>query len=592
MSIDQITIFSIIILSIILFIWERWRYDLVALLALFLSVVSGIVKPEKAFTGLADPVVTTVACILIISAAISRSGFIDWSMKIMSRVIDKPKLQVITLAGLVIVLSAFMNNVGALAVFLPIAIASARKAERSPSELLMPLSFGSLLGGLITLIGTPPNILISSIRQQMTGESYSMFDFAPVGLGVAAVGLIYLAIGWKLIPKRHAQAKAEERFVIEDYISEVVIPAESPFIGKTVGDLESSIEGDFAIVGFIRNQHRRLVPSSRQMLKEGDVLIVESDPVVLKNLVDTAKLALVGSGELKDNPLTSDEVGVVEAVIMAGSEMIRATPRMLSLRSRFGVNLLAVRQNGTRSTQRLGFTQLREGDIVVLQGNIEMMDETLRELGCLPLAERKLLLGRDKPRLLPVAIMAVAVALATFNAMPIAMAFFGAVLVIGFLRILRLNEMYEAIDAPVIVLLAAMMPVTDALQATGGTELISQWIAGLTQGFGPASIIAFILVVSMLVTPFLNNAAAVLLMAPIAASLAGKLGMSIDPFLMAVAVGTSCDFLTPIGHQSNTLVMGPGGYKFGDYWRMGLPLSIIVVFTATPLILMFWPLYP
>lgn len=595
MTTDQILVFSILGGAIILFIWDKWRYDLVAMFTLFIAVIVGVVPAKEAFTGFSDPVVITVATILIISAAISRSGFIDWSMKLLSKVTDKPRLQIVTLVGLVMTLSAFMNNVGALAVLLPITLAFARKAERPASQLLMPLSFGSLLGGLVTLIGTPPNILISDIRRQITGEPYHMFDFAPVGLGICAVGILYLMVGWRFIPaNRQGQTSPSDRFVIEDYVTELTVPEDSPIIGKRIGEIENGIDGDLSIVGLIRAQQRRLIPSSRHVVKQDDVLIVETDPVVLKNFIDKAKLVLVGSGDLEaesGNPLTSDEIGVTEAIIMTGSELANASPRSLSLRSRYGVNLLAVRQAGKRSIQRMRNTRMQVGDIVVLQGNLDGMANILKELGCLPLAERNLLLGRDKKAILPVLIMGVAVALAAFNVLPISIAFLGGVLAIGLIKILRMHEMYEAIDAPVLILLAALMPITAALQTTGGTELVSTWIAGITQGLSGYTVLTIILAASMLITPFLNNAATVLLMAPIAAGLAAKLGMKVDPFLMAVAIGTSCDFLTPIGHQSNTLVMGPGGYKFSDYWRMGLPLSILVIIIATPLILMVWPLH-
>lgn len=601
---EQITIFAIIGGSLVLFIWNRWRYDLVALTALLASVLTGIVPPEKAFTGLADPVVTTVAAILVISAAISRSGFIDWCLSILSGVLERPNLQIIVLVSMVVVLSAFMNNVGALAVFLPITLAFAKKAGRAPSEMLMPLSFGSLLGGLITLIGTPPNILISSIRQDMLGAPYRMFDFAPVGIGVCVVGIVYLAFGWRLIPKaRRGTTAAEDAFTLEDYISEVIVAADSPLIGQTVGQVEAQIEEEFSIVGIVHEQQRTLVPSEYALIGAGDTLMVETDPITLKGITDKLKLELAGSKEIEGIQLTSDDIHVVEAVIARDSPMIRTTPRRLRLRSRFGVNLLAVRHAAQSSGRtlgrwffgdpakpvRLGDRRLQEGDVIVLQGHKDTMADTLSALGCLPLAQRNLLLGRDRVAWLPVLVLAGSVALTVSNVLPIAIALLAGVLVIGFLRILRLNEMYAAIDPSVIVLLAAMIPVTSALQSTGGTEIIASVIAEITEGLTPTMMIGSIIVASMLVTPFLNNAATVLLMAPIAGGIATKLGYSPDPFLMAVAIGTSCDFLTPIGHQSNTLVMGPGGYKFNDYWRLGLPLSILVVLTATPLILLVWP---
>lgn len=591
LTVPQITIFAILIITICLFIWDKWRFDLVALGALFVSVIAGVVSPEDAFSGIGDPVVVTVGCILVMSAAISRSGFIDWCMKLLSHVVDKPKLQIALLVTLVVSLSAFMNNVGALAVFLPIAIAFAKKAQRSPSELLMPLSFGSLLGGLITLIGTPPNILISRIRQDITGAPFEMFDFAPVGLGVCAVGIAYLTVGWKFLPKdRRGQPAPEDRFTIEDYISEVRVPEESTIIGKTVHDVEMKMQDeDFAIIGLIRNKYRRLVPSGRMKILAGDILVVETDPIMLKKLIDTYGLALTEAKQDERVVLDSDDVGVMEAIITQGSILTRTTARALALRSRFGVNLLAVRKSGAAVKKRIRDIKLAEGDVIVLQGNLDEMPQTLSELGALPLAERNLLLGRGKMAFLPVLIMAIAIGLTVAGILPISIAFLGGVVAIGALRVLRMHEMYDAIDAPVIILLAAMIPVSQALSDTGGADVIADVLSSVTAGLTAPMIVASVIIASMMVTPFLNNGATVLLMAPIAAGLATRMDMSVDPFLMAVAIGTSCDFLTPVGHQSNTLVMGPGGYRFNDYWRMGLPLSILVIIVATPLILWVWP---
>lgn len=591
LTLAQIAVFAIISVSIILFILERWRYDIIALLALFASVLTGTVPANKAFSGFSDPVVVTVAAILIISAAISRSGFIDYALKILSYFTDKPRLQITVLVGMVIALSAFMNNVGALAVFLPIVLTFARKVNRKPSEMLMPLSFGSLLGGLITLIGTPPNLLISRIREDVAGAPFQMFDFAPVGLSICAIGLLYLSFGWKLLPKDRRGAPApEEQFVIEDYISEVVVTEGATIIDKTVKSIETSIDTDFSIVGVIRGNDRKLAPSGQTKVLAGDRLLIESDPISLKTFVDKAQVELAGSKDTTELSITSDEVGIVEAVVREGSELIGSTPRRVQLRHRFNLNMLAARREGVSINSRLRDMRFREGDVIVLQGNLDTMPEKLAEIGCLPLAERSLQLGRAQQTYMPALILAVAVLLTVFEILPISIAFLGGVLVIALLRIMRLNEMYKAVDGPVLVLLGAMIPVTEALQSTGGTEIIASAIATITSGLSGPLVLGIILVSSMLVTPFLNNGATVLLMAPIAANLAGKLGLSVDAFLMAVAVGTSCDFLTPIGHQSNTLVMGPGGYKFSDYWRLGLPLSILVVLTGVPLLMIFWPL--
>ncbi len=588
MTQDQMLTFGIIAITVGLFIWNKWRYDIVALASLFAAVVVGVVPASEAFSGFAEPVVVTVACILVISAAISQSGFIDYALRAMNVVVDHKNLQVILLVFMVMVLSAFINNVGAIAVFLPIAIAFARKVGRSPSDFLMPMAFGSLLGGLVTLIGTPPNLLISNIRKDFVGEPYALFDFAPVGLAICIAGLAYLAVSWRFLPNRRGQVAPEDRFSIEDYVSEVTVGENSTIIDKTIREVENGIEGDLSIIGLLRSGYRTLAPSGRLKVRMGDVLIVRSDPSSLKNLVDAGKVQLTGSKETEDLSLVSDDVGTYEAVVMADSELIGMTAREMQLRRRFAVNLLAVRQSDAKRQNRLHNVRFSEGDIIVLQGNLDAMPETLKELGCLPLAERNLQLGRPKFMMMPVLIMAGAILLSVMNILPLSVSFLGGVLLIAILRIMRPNEIYGSIDVPVIILLGALMPVAEAMQTTGGAELIAKAVSDITQGLPAYGVLSVVMIATMIVTPFLNNGATVLLMAPIAANLAQNLGLGVDAFLMAVAIGASCDFLTPVGHQSNTLVMGPGGYRFTDYWKQGLPLTVLVVLVSVPVIIWTW----
>lgn len=589
MTQDQILTFAVIGITVGLFIWGRWRYDIIALLSLFTAVVVGIVPAKEAFSGFADPVVVTVGCILILSAAIARSGFIALPVKILSKLEGKPDLQVFALCLMIVCVGAFMNNIGALAIFLPIAMTFARKINRKPSELLMPMAFASLLSGLLTLIGTPPNLMISTIREDFIGEPYKMFDFAPVGIGLCAAGLLYLAFGWRLLPKdRRGQPLPEDRFSIEDYVSEVSVGEESRMIGKTIREIERSIEGEISIIGVLRSGYRNLAPSGLLKVRSGDIMMIKSDPVALKEMVDAGNLSLIGDKDIGDDKMTSDEVGIVEAVVMAGSELINFTPRELQLRHRFNINVLAVRQADQRRHKRLSNVRFEEGDVIVFQGNLDTLNETLQELGCLPLAERNLQLGRQKFVYAPALIMLGCVALAVTGILPLAIAFLGGILLIALLKIMRPNEMYASVDITILILLGALIPVTQAMQDTGGAELIAKMLSGFAGEMPPYGILTLVLVSTMLVTPFLNNGATVLLMGPIAANLAIGLNMPIDAFLMAVAIGASCDFLTPVGHQSNTLVMGPGGYKFTDYWRLGLPLSLLVIFAGVPLLMMVW----
>lgn len=593
MTTQQALSFAIVGGMLVLFLWDRLRYDVVAALALTASVAVGVVKPDKAFEGFANPVIMIIATALVLSRAIAGTGLIEMLTRRLEPAMRTRGLQVGVLVFLVTLLSAFMKNVGALAMFLPVAFQVARRNGRSVAEFLMPMAFGSLIGGTVTLIGTSPNLLISAVRQQTEGKPFGMFDFTPVGLGVCVAGVLFLGVGWRLVPKgRRPSGPAEERFRIEDYMTEATVPPGSPFVGKQVRELEALGEGDLTVAAIVRERFRRYVPAGHWTLQENDELVLEADPVVLKRVIDEAGLELEPSrgepAEAGDGD--ADRLGVVEAIVNEGSALVGNSPEGLQLRQRYGVNLLAVSRHGRRNMSRLRRLRFQTGDVVVLQGDAERLDETVTALGCIPLAERNLRLGRPRQRWLPLAILVVAMALAATNTVPVAMAFFGGAVAIAVFRVLPLREIYESIDWPILVLLGCMIPVGESVHATGGTELIAGWIAGAAGSLPPWGLLALVMAISMVATPILHHAAAVLVMGPIAASLGAKLGMSPDPFMMAVALGAASDFLTPVGHQCNTLVMGPGGYKFGDYWRVGLPLSAIVLIVGVPLIVLVWPL--
>jgi di/tricarboxylate transporter len=342
------------------------------------------------------------------------------------------------------------------------------------------------------------------------------------------------------------------------------------------------------VITLLRNRSRRYEPAGNVVIKSGDILILQGEPAALERVVALEKLRLTREGKLHEVDTPGDEIGVTEAVIMPDSQLVGSSVGQLKLFDRYAVNLLALSRKGRRITHRLRAVKLRAGDAVVLRGNLAAMPETLGELQCLPLAERDLRIGR-KASLLPVSVLAAAMGLVALNVAPVAIAFFGAAVVLLLTRSLTLSEAYNAIESPILIMLGALIPVSDALRTTGGTDLIAVWLSHAASALPSFGALALLLATAMAVTPFLNNAATVLVMAPIAASFASKLGYNPDPFLMAVAIGAACDFLTPIGHQCNTLVMGPGGYRFGDYWRLGLPLSLIVVALGTPLIAVFWP---
>jgi len=591
MTLDQAYAFGIIGAVIVLLIWDKLRYDLVAMLALLVAVAAGIVKPDDAFRGFSDDIVIIVGSALVVSAAVGRSGIVEEAMRPLSARMKTVPSQIIVLTGAVTLLSALVKNIGALAIFMPIAMQVARRNGTSVSCLLMPMAFGSLLGGLMTLVGTSPNIIVSRLRTEMVGEPFGMFDFTPVGLVIAVAGVAFLAVGYRLLPSGQKAGATNAGSSIDDYTAEARLPDTSPFVGKTVADLEAFGEGDVTVAAIVREGNRRYVPSGHWVLFAGDVLVLEADTQALADIVKYAGLELMHEKALEG--VESDEdLAVIEAVVEPRSMLIGSTVEDVSLRELYGVNLLALSRRGRPIRQRLRRVRFQFGDLVVFQARATGLSETLSALGCLPLAERDLAIGRTRKRRLALAVMAVTVALVATGTVPVALAFFGAAVAMTALRVVTLKEAYEAIEWPILVLLAALIPVSESLRTTGGTELIAGWLSEAAQGLPPIGALALMLVAAMAVTPFLNNAATVLVMAPIGASLASHLGLRPDAFLMAVAVGAGCDFLTPIGHQCNTLVMGPGGYRFSDYWKLGLPLSLIVIVLGTAAIALFWPLRP
>ncbi len=592
MSFDQGVVFFVLAAAMGLFVWGRWRYDVVAIVALLAVVYLGVVPPMAAFSGFGHPAVITVAAVLVVSRALQVSGVINHLARKLAPIRQTTFHQVAATSGLTAVLSAFMNNVGALALMLPVAIRNAHLAGRSPSRLLMPLSFASLLGGLITLIGTPPNIVIATFREQYTGTPFQMFDFAPVGLAVATVGIVYITtIGWRLIP-HHRRGEADQRhlFQLEAYITEARVPRESPLVGKQIRELERLCENEMTVMSIIRGDLRLLAPHGVERVTGEDILILEGDPAALEPLFAGAKLKRTGQRDVQTKELRSDDIRLVEAVLMPNSPIEGQSMRGLRMHDRFGINLLAIARQGEPPKTLLGNTPFRTGDVLLLQGERNTMTQALSALGCLPLADRGLRVPPRRPVFLPIGVFALAILAAAIGVVPVQIAFVTAVAALILLGTLTLRDVYESIEWPIILLLGALIPIGEALQATGGTALIAGGILSLADDIPTWLMLALLMMVSMLLSDIIHNTPTAVLMAPIGAAVAQGLDLSIEPFLMAVAVGAASPYLTPIGHQSNTLVMGPGGYRFGDYARMGLPLEIIVIATATPMILWVWPL--
>lgn len=587
----QLTAIVIVVVMLGFFIWDRWRYDLVALGALLAAVVSGVVPPDKAFVGFSDQVIVVIAAVLVVSKAIADAGVLDRLVRRLLRGIDAPSLQIGGLCAAVALLSGFVKNVGTLGIFMPIAIQIARRSKMSPSAYLMPLSFASLIGGTMTLIGTSPNLLVSNVRAELVGAPFRLLDFAAVGLPLTILAVCFLAFGWRLLPSdRKAAPSAEDAFSIKDYITELVIGEGPGQSSRTVGDLEAAAEGDIVVLSVVRSGGHHFIPSQHWPLYPGDIVTVQAEPGGVKRLLAEGKLNLAPARDLPKAADQEDELTTVEAIVSTESPLIGRTPRSLSLRSRYHVNVLAVSRAGVRRAARLQAHTFAAGDVVVLQGWSKAVHAVLPDMGLLPLADRGVSFTGKAWGLIPLAVLAVAMVLISLQLTTVAIGFFGAALVVVLLKQISLKAAYSAIEGPVIVLLAALIPIAQSLQSTGVTDRLGQLIASVATQVPGFAAVGMMLAIAMALTPFLNNAAAALMLGPVAAVVGTSLGYNPDPFLIAVALGCACDFLTPIGHQNNLLVMGPGGYRFGDYWRLGLPLSLLVLLVGTPLILFAWPL--
>ena len=614
---DQQLILLLLAVTMALFIWGRWRHDVVALGSLVASVVLGLVPSASAFSGFGHPAVITVACILVLSHGMQATGAIDVLARRAVPSNAGPTLAIAALTGLGAFLSAFMNNVGAMALLMPVAVQLAGKHGLTPGKVLMPLSFGTILGGMTTLIGTPPNLIVSAFRAEVGLTSFGMFDFTPVGLAVAGAGVLFVAlVGWRLVPAREPQGAAG--FDTGTYLTEVRVDEDSAVVGKTIHEVETQLsDADAQIVGMARNDFRVVAPHSARVIRANDILILEAEPEALSAVLSNLGLRLEESpaaatstpeqprgetGSPKgEDPVDAEgvakpterrpvEMALQELVVMPSSVLIDRSASDVQIRTIHGLNLVAISRQGRRSIRRLQSTRIKAGDVLLMQGPVEGLAGFAAESGCVPLAQRTIRIPDKRKLVIATATMALAIAGAAFGLLPAAVAFTAGVVALLALRVIPVRRVYDAIDWPVIVLLAALIPVAQAMESTGAADLIAQTLLnGVAQG-SPIVALVLILVVTMTLSDFMNNAATAAVMCPIAISSAAQLAASPDSFLMAVAIGASCAFLTPIGHQNNTLILGPGGFRFGDYWRLGLPMELLVVAVSIPLLLVVWPL--
>ena len=591
MTFEQIAVLSVIFGALILFIRGKPRYDVVALITLAVLGALKLVPKEELFSGFSNPAVIMVAAVLILSHNLTKSGLVEKVSKFMDPIAHLPSLHIAVLVSITTFISMFMNNIGALALMMPVAVHSTVKAGRSAATVLMPLSFGSLLGGIVTLIGTPPNIIISAYRKKITGEHFTMFDFTPVGGLVAIAGVLYLSlIGWRLLKVRKPSSSLD-LFNVEGYLFEIKIKPDSPLLAMNALQFRNRlVRKNISLVSIIhQGKEHDFTPKKSYNFNEGDLLILEGAEQDISDLAANFGLELMEAGSVKELMPEQEDMVTMEMVVASGCLIENRTVAQIRFKRNLGVSLLAIFRQSERYQGSIRKFRFKAGDVLLIYGKKTDAQNAITKLSCHPFTERKAERQRRKNIIPSLLIFACAIMLASFNIIPIHFSLGLAVISMAVTGIIPIRELYEGIDLPIIVLLAALIPIGTAMENSGTTALIAKTLLDITGSASPVIALTLLLLATMALTDFLNNAATAILMAPIAADTAHGLGVSVDPFLIAVAIGSSCAFLTPIGHQNNVLIMGPGGYKFKDYWKMGLPLEIIIVATTIPLITFFWP---
>jgi len=590
MTNDQILLFSLIILILGFLVWGRFRYDLVAFSGLILAYLIGAVPASDVFSGFGHPAVAIIALVLIVSRGLSRSGAIELLARHVLDASRGVQSHIGIMASIAAALSSFMNNVAALALLMPLDLQAARRAKRSPARTLMPLSFASILGGMVTLIGTPPNIVIATFREGALGEPFTMFDFAPVGVVIALAGIVFVVfIGHRLIPgERLKHDSGRELANLDDYVTELRVAEASKLIGKPLKTLsEFEEEYDVNVLGLVRRGKRMPGLARNEIVFKSDFIIVEGRAEAIDQFVGAAGLSFTRT---KHKGITSATMNLVEVVVPDGARIAGRSAREVRLLYSHDVTLLGISRHGTRVLERVRQAQIKPGDILLLLGPEHRLADVVDWLGCLMLAERGLELTQRRQAGVAIAIFAAAIIAASFGWIYLPLALAATVVAYILLNIVPPSQVYDSIEWSVIVLLGAMIPIGAALESSGGSALIADALVEWTRGLPAVAVLVLLMIITMTLSDVLNNVATALVAAPVAIAVAERLQANPDSFLMAVAVAASCAFLTPIGHKNNIIIMGPGGYRFGDYWRMGLPLELLVIVVGVPVILFVWPL--
>lgn len=590
---NQIIILSILAILLAFFIWDKFRYDLVAVSGLLVAVLTGLIPASKAFDGFGHPATVIVALVLVFVYAITRSGATDFMEPLIKKAAKNTTLHILTLCLLTGGLSLFINDIAALAIFMPIAISTAKKAKRPVALVLMPISFAALLGGMGTLIGTPPNVVISNYREISLGQPFLLFDYTPVGGLVALIGILFVSlIGWRFIKIREMKDDQSDIFEIESYIAEVMVTSASSLCGKSIQDLDRELDNlDLVLFPLIRHQQRFEKPSESLIIKERDILLVEGGPESIDKFVAQYRLEIIGPELVDKKILYAKGSDTFEVVVPPYSSVEGRLVKSINLQRRYSVSLLGIARMGMPYRGRLHSFKLQTGDVLLVHGEPDNISEMIASLSLLPLAERKITFGRRKHEgPLVLAFFGAAILLSAFNILSIQIALGLAIVGVVLARVIPIREIYTKIDWPVVVLIGALLPIGEAFESTGATQLITNGLLSVVGGVSPMMILGIVLFITMTLTDVLHNTATAIIMAPIGKVIAEQLNVNPDAFLIAIAMGASCAFLTPIGHQNNALIMGVGGYRFGDYWRLGLPLKILVIAVGMPLLVYFWPL--
>jgi di/tricarboxylate transporter len=590
MTFEIVLVLAILTGAVACFATERLPVDLVALLVLTALLASRVLTPEQAISGFSNTATVTVAAMFVLSAGLARTGVVSLLGRRLSAVGRLGLLPtLIALMVLIGVVSAFINNTAAVAIFLPIVLGLARDTGISPSKLLIPLSFASMFGGVCTLIGTSTNILVSSIAEQHGLAPFRMFELSPLGLVMFAAGALYLlTVGVWLIPDRRAGADLTQSYGMGDYLTEILVLPEAPAVGRPLRESPLVRDLDLDVLEIHRGAQRLAAPGPGTVLEAGDLLRVRCDIQKIRRAEKQEGIVLKSGLKWREEDLHSSEVALLEVVIAPGSALEGKTLKESGFRQIYGGTALAIRHRGELMRERLGTTRLQSGDVLLVEVRRDRIEALKRIPDFVIVSE----IGLDEPRqgklLLALAIVAGAVAAATLGLLPIVgSAILGSVLLV-LTRCLTLDEAYQAIEWRVIFLLGGLLPLGIALETTGAAMLLSSLLVDTVGVWGPVAMVsAFYLLTSLLTETMSNNATAALL-APIAISAAASLGVDPRPFLVAVTFAASASFMTPVGYQTNTLIYGPGHYRFTDFLRVGTPLNLLFWLIATLLIPRLW----